>query len=124
MAALAAMFYGQQYPKQVAYIGLGTPRVGNGAFVKKFADVVLDRTRIANGRDPGMSSDKTCVVSTSLASALTHPSVACSQQDTSPSGLLAHRNGGPSRQVRPLPGDTCPDGSPRPRHQRLHSTAS
>ena len=52
MAALAAMFYGQQYPKQVAYIGLGTPRVGNGGFVKKFAEVVLDRTRIANGRDP------------------------------------------------------------------------
>ncbi|MCJ1242706.1 hypothetical protein MMC14_010715 [Varicellaria rhodocarpa] len=52
VAALAALYYGAQYPKQVAYIGFGTPRVGNGAFAKKFDSVVLDRTRVANGRDP------------------------------------------------------------------------
>ncbi|KAL0017792.1 hypothetical protein WJX77_006574 [Trebouxia sp. C0004] len=52
VAALAALYYGAQYPKQVSYIGFGTPRVGNAAFAKKFDAVVLDRTRVANGRDP------------------------------------------------------------------------
>lgn len=52
VAALAALYYGSQYPKQVAYIGFGTPRVGNGAFAKMFDGAVLDRTRVINGRDP------------------------------------------------------------------------
>ena len=43
VAAMAALYYGAQYPKQVAYIGFGTPRVGNGAFAKMFDSVVLAR---------------------------------------------------------------------------------
>jgi len=56
VAALTALYYGEAYPQQVAYIGLGTPRVGNEAFKQKFDSVVMDRTRIANGRDPGKFS--------------------------------------------------------------------
>lgn len=53
VATLAALYYGASYPKQVAYIGFGSPRVGNGAFAKMFDSAVLDRTRVINGRDPG-----------------------------------------------------------------------
>ncbi len=52
IAALAALYYAEQFPQQVAYIGFGTPRVGNPALVKTFNTVVLDRSRVANGRDP------------------------------------------------------------------------
>ncbi len=52
VAALAALYYGEAYPKQVAYIGLGTPRVGNEGFKQVFDGAVMDRTRIVNGRDP------------------------------------------------------------------------
>jgi len=56
VAALTALYYGEAYPQHVAYIGLGTPRVGDEAFKQKFDAVVMDRTRIANRRDPGMFS--------------------------------------------------------------------
>lgn len=53
VATLAALYYGEQYPGQVAYVGFGSPRVGNAAFAESFDATVLDRTRVVNGRDPG-----------------------------------------------------------------------
>ena len=91
VAALAAMFYGQQYPKQVVYLGLGTPPRRQRRLRQE-----VRRYRVGPDQDRQWPGSR--------------------QQDTSPSGLLAHRNGGPSRQVRPLPGDTCPDGSPGPQY--------
>ena len=53
VAALAALYYGQLYPGKVSYVGFGTPRVGNGEFVKMFNSVIKDPVRVCNGRDPG-----------------------------------------------------------------------
>lgn len=54
VAALVALYYGQMHPGKVSYVGFGTPRVGNGGFVKLFNSVVKSPVRVCNGRDPGM----------------------------------------------------------------------
>lgn len=98
VAALAALYYGQLYPGKVSYVGFGTPRVGNGEFVKLFNSVIKSPVRVANGRDPGLSSYFTCVTSTSYILAFTGTQkppvrdapVFCSEQDTSP-GMLRPR---------------------------------
>ena len=51
-ATLAALNYGRQYPKQVYYVGCGTPRVGNQAFADEFDKCVQMRWRVKNERDP------------------------------------------------------------------------
>ncbi len=51
-AAIAALNYGSQYPTQVWYVGVGTPRVGNAAFAKAFAKCVQTRIRLKNCSDP------------------------------------------------------------------------
>ena len=61
MAALAALYYGQMYPGKVSYVGFGTPRVGNGEFVKLFNSVIKNPVRVANGRDPG-AFQKICLL--------------------------------------------------------------
>ena len=55
VAALVALYYGQLHPGKVSYVGFGTPRVGNGEFVKLFNSVVKSPVRVANGRDPGIA---------------------------------------------------------------------
>ena len=52
VAALVALYYGQLHPGKVSYVGFGTPRVGNGEFVKLFNSVVKNPVRVVNGRDP------------------------------------------------------------------------
>lgn len=57
-----ALYYGQLHPGKVSYVGFGTPRVGNGEFVKLFNSVVKSPVRVANGRDPGSFSRLATIV--------------------------------------------------------------
>lgn len=52
LATIASLNYGRQYPRQVFYVGCGTPRVGNQAFADDFDQCVQLRYRLKNARDP------------------------------------------------------------------------
>jgi predicted lipase len=54
LATLAAAYYGEMHKNKIEILchTIGSPRVGNKAFTKLFADNVKDEVRITNDKDP------------------------------------------------------------------------